>query len=338
MHKVPKKRYRLETGAPTRITILLVGCGGTGSYGALYLAQLARITGDSDIQLVFIDPDYVEEKNVIRQNFCEAEIDQPKSMTLARRFSMAYGLSIIPVVGKFESEMLNQFRPQVDWNEDGLMLIVGCVDNTAARRDIHEAIIKARKQNTQVAKALWWLDAGNDHAHGQVLLGNNLNPKPLLSNLGFAFGLPLPSIQEPDLIASESDVVSADLSCAELVAMQVQARTINKAMASWLDVYCEQLINSRDLRMMATYLDQRSGSAYSEPIVDGEVADIKSTSSAVRPVREQPETTLICPECATYLERGRDVIDGVDTAIYYCPETRCEFLMPIEIFHEQYRN
>lgn len=58
------QRYRIEIGRPARIGILLVGCGGTGSFLALHLARMAyhaRVRG-LDIQMTFVDPDHVEEK------------------------------------------------------------------------------------------------------------------------------------------------------------------------------------------------------------------------------------------------------------------------------------
>ncbi|MFN8456960.1 MAG: hypothetical protein U0401_20225 [Anaerolineae bacterium] len=51
-------------GQPDRVAILLAGCGGTGSYCAHILAQLAALalTSGLDLRLYYIDPDLVEEK------------------------------------------------------------------------------------------------------------------------------------------------------------------------------------------------------------------------------------------------------------------------------------
>ncbi|MCP4287452.1 MAG: hypothetical protein GY792_23945, partial [Gammaproteobacteria bacterium] len=37
----PEKQYRIDIGHPDRVVILLVGCGGSGSFTAHILAQLA---------------------------------------------------------------------------------------------------------------------------------------------------------------------------------------------------------------------------------------------------------------------------------------------------------
>lgn len=316
-----KKSHRLEIGAPNRVSIILVGCGGTGSYAALHLAQLAYAAQAHDIQikLVFVDPDRVEQKNVARQNFAPSEVGQPKAVTLARRYSLAFGLAIVPVVGKFEPATLRKWKEESRWTEDRLTVIVGCVDNPAGRRDIRAAIGPALEGNETFdfwQKDLWWLDAGNYHAHGQVLLGNSTSPKPVLSPLGFAYALPFPSVQAPELIAEETAEPDAGevLSCAELVERDVQARTINKMMACWIDVFLERLIVSRDLRMMGVELDQRSGNAVSLPITDGVVREVKETVKlesypAGYPANDDDVVEMECPGCGAELIEGHDILD-----------------------------
>ena len=97
------RKYRLNIGHPERVVILLAGCGGTGSFAAHILAQLAcwAKTANIDLRLYFIDPDIVEERNLVRQNFCPTELGAPKAVTLAWRFSAAFGLNITPVVKRF---------------------------------------------------------------------------------------------------------------------------------------------------------------------------------------------------------------------------------------------
>ena len=335
-----KKIHTVEIGNPDRVSILLVGCGGSGSYAALHLAQLAY-SAELTIELVFIDPDTVEQKNIGRQNFCPGEIGQPKAVTLARRYSLAYGLSITPILGNFEDAMIDDYGHNGYYGDNGLTLIVGCVDNAAGRRDIHRAMAKRSGRRN-----LWWLDAGNDHAHGQVLLGNNLWSRPLITKLGVCFALPLPSVQEPDLLKDEQpDPEASAEGCAELVQLGVQARTINKMMASWIDVYCEQLLVSRDLRMMGTYLDQRSGQAYSEPIAGGQVVEDANIRNSFADLGYQPVqlgSVNPCPQCGSPLIPGRDIVETEvigdepgeerEVEIYFCEV--CSWRMEQDEYHD----
>ena len=44
-----EKRYRLEVGEFNQVKIILIGCGGTGSFAALHLARLAWAMRDKGI-------------------------------------------------------------------------------------------------------------------------------------------------------------------------------------------------------------------------------------------------------------------------------------------------
>ncbi|MCP4517833.1 MAG: hypothetical protein GY824_21725, partial [Delftia sp.] len=91
------KRIPLELGRVDHVNLVLVGCGGTGSFLALHLARLAwhaREQHGIEVALTFIDPDRVEARNVGRQNFVPAEIGACKAQSLASRYGLAFGLRI----------------------------------------------------------------------------------------------------------------------------------------------------------------------------------------------------------------------------------------------------
>ena len=229
-----QKLYKIQVGAPESVSILLVGCGGTGSFTALNLARLAASNPQIRFRLWFIDPDVVEEKNIGRQYFCPADVGQPKAVTLATRLNLAFGLRITPIVGKFDGRMIDACEPAYSPGSR-LTLIVGCVDTPTARAEIDQAIrANIDRRGPSAGRSLWWLDSGNDHWNGQVLLGSSADDKPIFSEFGDCVALPLPSVQEPALIEAR-EVAPVDLSCADLVALNVQARTVNYMAASWLD-------------------------------------------------------------------------------------------------------
>lgn len=244
------QRYRIEIGRPGRIGILLVGCGGTGSFLALHLARMAyhaRARG-LDIQMMFVDHDVVEEKNIGRQNFCCAEIGRSKAAALASRYSRAFGLEISYRDTEFKPVMLVE-------KKDDLKLICGCVDNAAARRLISSVVPNYAQT--------WWLDGGNHDHSGQVMLGNKNIQTPEISPLGVCSALPLPGVQCPELL-QDAPVRTDDLSCADLALADAQGLMVNQAVAGWMAVYVSRLLVSRDLDLMATYFDLVSGSARSE--------------------------------------------------------------------------
>src|SRR3954470_6117987 len=74
-----------------RAQIVIVGCGGIGAYVAQHVGRLMRVLYDDQrgVNLTLCDPDVVEEKNLGRQLFCEAEIGMPKAEALGRRYGQA---------------------------------------------------------------------------------------------------------------------------------------------------------------------------------------------------------------------------------------------------------
>ena len=318
--------YRLDIGHPDRVVIFLIGCGGTGSHTAPILAQLAvwaRSAG-IDLRLYFVDDDRIEDKNLVRQNFCQAEIGYPKAFSLAWRYTAAFGLTITPVVERFSAELLDRYKPSYS-PQGTLTIVVGAVDNVHARRDIAEAITAKLQTQPNQRDKLFWLDAGNERLSGQVLAGNSLEPEPLLSPLGYCVGLPLPHLQEPSLLLErERPAGEVDLSCADLTLLAEQSAMINRAMATWLGVYLYRLLQSRDLDLMATYLSLR-GTTRSTLISHGRL---------VRPERPQTQRLAggpgaqpdgderlqdeVCPDCGGELIAGQDEWLGVLIGVRFC--------------------
>lgn len=318
----PIKSYRIETGEISKYTICLVGCGGTGSFVALHLARLAWVAKQKrlDLRLIFIDPDVVEIGNVGRQNFCPGELGQFKAVALARRYSFAFGLQIESWVAEFRAGMVNG-------NFGGLALVIGCVDNPAARREMAGATYHKR---------IWWLDSGNWLDGGNIFIGNST--RTLIDPTGFAVEVPRPNIQEPTLLADEPAAETPPASCADLLAQEVQSLMINQAMAGWVSVYAYRLILARDLDVQATYVNLTAGSVRSLAIT-GEVGKIEVKEEEVGPAGrvyaldwDAAELLEIrdghCPECGAGTVPGRDTIEGEETDIIFC--ANCHWVMTMD--------
>jgi len=254
MQLQPERRYPILVRTSAAVHVTLVGCGGTGSFLALHLARLAyhlRERWHRRVHLAFVDPDRVELRNVGRQNFAPAEVGQNKAWALMQRCNRAFGLDVVAQQARFSADMID-----VQYNDD-LRLVVGCVDNNAARRDIHDVVAKQKGR-------LWWLDCGNHRHSGQVLLGNREDlTGPAISPLGYCVGLPLPSVQHPDLLEDEPGPAAGAASCAELALADAQGLMINQALAAYAAQYVYRLAVTRDLDLHATYINLAGGSARS---------------------------------------------------------------------------
>jgi len=224
--------YRLSNEfANRRFTVTVVGCGGTGGFAAESLCRL--LPGHAD--LVLVDHDRVEERNLLRQNFYCEDLGQLKSETLAHRlakkFDRQVGYSTLPVA------MTQLAFPG---------LVIGCVDNGLARRDI------ARAVNGMIHDWSWWVDAGNGENYGQVLIGNTNVAAHCFLTKNIYCGLPLPTIQKPELL----NQAPTTRGCVEVA--EEQGPTINLTMAAVVVEVVRQLI-AGTCPWVQLYLDMQAG-------------------------------------------------------------------------------
>ncbi len=205
--------------------IAVVGVGGTGSFVADSLARILM----PGIDLVLIDMDKVEQRNLSRQSFTREDIGLFKSEALAKRLAAKYnrsiGYSILPI-----GLIKTHFK-----------IIIGCVDNGLARRDIQDGI----------KDGCWWIDSGNGNNYGQVLIGNSKIKDLGVSFLGnICIRLPLPSIQQPGILTQ----YPRKESCNEAVATDDQGPTINQAMAVLVVEVVRRILEGK-CPWMQLYLD-----------------------------------------------------------------------------------
>ncbi len=276
--QLQKKPLRL--GHFKSVHLCLVGCGGTGSWLSQDLARFALTLKTMDIRahITFVDPDIIERVNVFRQNFSFAEVGLNKAEALAFRLSAGWGVEVHAQPASFASEMA--FAPEAD-----LVIVIGCVDNAAARQAIAE-VLDRRSGYTGIGwhyepdampMCVWWLDLGNSRESGQVLLGSTSQPQrlkkafPLPDRCG---ALPAPSLQHPELLEPRPEELSPEasgLSCEEMAARNAQSLVINRMVADLGAGYLVKLLfeppANEALTSYATYVDMRSMSMRSKPIL-----------------------------------------------------------------------
>ena len=240
------------------IQIYLVGCGGTGSFLAPLLCRLANFLSFAQkrVDLIFVDFDRVEEKNLWRQNFCWGELNYNKAQALAMRYKTAFPkLNIRAVQSNMNRVTLNESIPT---------LIIGCVDNPHARREIEQLAIEHLSNIAfgQTNIPCWWLDCGNGYTYGQVAIGNwySLELEDYQLEIATCTKLPLPSIQYPQLLLPS--IGDTDISCPEQIVLNGQSLNINSQMAVIAAEMTHQLLNSQ-LKRFQVELDLFRGSMQS---------------------------------------------------------------------------
>lgn len=236
--------------------IILVGCGGTGSHIAQSLARLA--VHAADVTLIFIDGDTVEAKNVGRQLFSRADIGKNKAQVLAGRFGLVFGQSITAIPEMATADLLRTVTPR---GRPILRLLVGAVDNAAARREIAEAT-----GGSDLGGGHLWIDAGNHEASGQVVVGKATTRAAMtgaVSLTGICTALPAPSLVYPDLLVDQK---RRRLDCAAAMIADEQSLMVNQMMAAIVAQYCYQIVVSRRLTTFETMVDLQSLTMRSTPI------------------------------------------------------------------------
>jgi PRTRC genetic system ThiF family protein len=249
-------------GIHQTLRLYLVGCGVTGSWFAPHLVRLARFlreTRQSQVQLTFIDPDVVEIKNVFRQNFGEAEVGGHKAELLALRYAASWGQEIQVHASPFDKGMV-----KLEYHDLGV--IIGCVDNAAARQTIAATLDQEiRFHGAEGLPRLWWLDAGNGTDTGQVLFGAARDARqlryafPYFPDPGFCVNLPAPDVQHPDLLQTQPEAnatreTQEAISCADLLLTGDQSPSINAMVANIAATYLWRLFaDPHGLTTFATY-------------------------------------------------------------------------------------
>ena len=90
------------------------------------------------------------------------------------------------------------------------MVLVGCVDNHLARREMHEAVKIQNEQryvSDRSSPRVWWIDGGNGRDTGQVLIGNRFDENAICEaaqNSPILSCLPAPSLQHPELLKAKA--------------------------------------------------------------------------------------------------------------------------------------
>ncbi|HMO80015.1 MAG TPA: ThiF family adenylyltransferase [Pyrinomonadaceae bacterium] len=251
------------------LRLVVVGAGGTGSFAIPAIARLMFELNNQQnkpVEMLIVDPDIVESANIPRGNFCAAEVGRLKAQTLAARIALAWGIECHYAVEPFDAE--KHLKPSMS-DYRSLTVIVGCVDNHFARRDIHNAINRNRKYGSSDAPTLWWIDGGNGRSSGQVLLGSNTKrtkPDRYFTGTSLCHSLPAPSLVYPDLLEAEKTLTSKDadrLSCPDRVRLGEQSLNINQRVAVEIAEMLTEMFLIRSLKRFASYFDLETGTSRS---------------------------------------------------------------------------
>lgn len=145
-----------------KITVNLVGLGGTGSQVLTCLARMNETLialGHPGLHVYAWDPDQVSMANIGRQLFSPSDIGLNKATVLVTRINRFFGYN-------WES------RPE-EYNNAAGNILITCIDTAAGRVSIAKDL-NGRSLGEPTNRMYYWLDIGNGQATGQAVLGTVL--------------------------------------------------------------------------------------------------------------------------------------------------------------------
>lgn len=133
-----------------KYAVFVIGAGGTGSWLISFLEKESLFNN-----VVVFDNDIVETKNTLRQNFKQHHVGQSKAEVTALSANMSYVDAYITDT-KILHDVMSEFP------EDYIPMVVGCLDNNASRKIIHDFM-------NEISDGVW-IDGGNAERHGQAFV------------------------------------------------------------------------------------------------------------------------------------------------------------------------
>ena len=154
--------------------------------------------------VILIDGDVVEKKNLERQSFAMEDLLMNKAEAMALAVSDMYDLtfSYVPEYIASKEHMLRLMRntykrESYEEEEDFIPIIVGCVDNHNCRKILHEVF----EEYTDII----YIDAANEFSTGEVVVGIKNNQAVIAPDRAFYF---------PEILDDSKSVL--EMSCTEL--------------------------------------------------------------------------------------------------------------------------
>lgn len=185
-----------------KISVAIIGCGGTGSQVLTGLARMNSTLIALDhpgLQVTCIDDDVVTEANLGRQLFSASDIGRYKTDVLIERINRFYGINWQSVTKRIDRTYALPYN-----------IVISCVDSIESRKVIKDVMVldlKKQPHQDDFEKQYYWLDFGNGNNSGQVILSDGKKLKDIF-------------ILFPDFINQKSEEDAPSCSVAESIKKQ----------------------------------------------------------------------------------------------------------------------
>ena len=250
-----------------RITIVVVGCGGTGAAlisGLPYLHHALLAAGHPyGIKVCAIDGERITETNCVRQPFTISEVGLYKAQVLVNRLNVFWGLDwcAIPTHVRCGRDV-----PNCDF-------LISCVDTRAARATLAKVTrLKSRRIHL-------WIDTGNGAASGQFVMGEPLRRDRKDRSTR------LPCIDElfPQMIRASLDKRDSLPACSAASALLLQEPYINQSIAQLVLGMLARLFRHGELSYHGGFVNLATGRVNPLPVDRTVWARLRSSARRMKP-------------------------------------------------------
>lgn len=205
-----------------KVTVDIAGIGGTGSQmltGLARISEALRSMGHPGLHVTAWDDDIVTDANIGRQLFSSSDIGMNKAQVLVTRINRFFGYDW-------------EAQPEIFGGQKSSNITISCIDTAMGRVMLGMKIEGAAKKRMQpFDRRYYWMDLGNLHKTGQVVLGT-IAPvqQPKVSHKTKA-SLKTVTQKFPQLKTIKDDLLGPSCSLAE--ALNKQDLFINSIMAQF---------------------------------------------------------------------------------------------------------
>lgn len=213
------------------IDIILIGCGGTGG---CFFSRFVRFMADNvsinaNIHICIMDGDFVEQKNLARQPFCEDDIGHNKAVVLASAAEETLGIQVkaYPFFLSPDNSSILYLSTFANSSTNDLKIVVGALDNHAGRKILHEYFVKSNFRGN-----LFYIDSANEFSCGEIVVGKKHSGKMIAPDRSYYY---------PDILKDNSKA-AYEMSCEELNKEAPQHLATNGLAADLLFSYVVQLV------------------------------------------------------------------------------------------------
>ena len=134
--------------------VTIAGLGGTGAFLAEDLARLLSVHLGWRVHIHLVDHDRVEIQNTHRQAFAARDLDKYKAQVVAERLVRQFPIEVSVSLAPYD-HLRDAPHPRRHDEQPRLALLIGCVDNPNARRELARTL---ESMPYGGGANIWWLD------------------------------------------------------------------------------------------------------------------------------------------------------------------------------------